>query len=101
MKKKLFIIAICIGIFITITYYLSLPDYHIFNSMSFSTDSSRDTEMNVVIYHYWKIDQIYMDIEKEHNTINGTPSSLTINLYLSEFFLKRGYKPFSSTTIKY
>lgn len=101
MKKKLFIIVICFSIFVSITYYLNLPDYHVLSSISFSNNSTRDTEMNVVIYHYWKIDQIYIDVEKEHNKINGTPSSLTINLYLSKFFLKKGYKPFSSTTIKY
>ncbi|RGJ25381.1 hypothetical protein DXD67_02290 [Coprococcus comes] len=40
-------------------------------------------------------------IEAEHNQINGTPTTLTINLHHSKWSFHNGYKPFYTTTINY
>ena len=66
------------------------PDYLAFNSMSFSNGANRDTELQVVA-----------EIEAEHNQINGTPTTLTINLHRSKWSFHNGYEPFYSTTINY
>ena len=72
MKKKI-IAPITILCLLTILYNdLRLPDYHITNSMSFSSADTRDTELTVIVYKCWGIDRVIKDIENEHNKINGT-----------------------------
>lgn len=44
MKKKLLFAAIILILLAGILYYVSLPDYLVFNSMSFSNGATRDTE---------------------------------------------------------
>lgn len=94
MKKKLFYTAILI-ILIMLLYYFTLPNYIILNSYS-STSSAFDryTELNVIVYHCWNINQTIRDIEKEHNQINGTPTLLKINLFSSKRAFHNGAKPF-------
>ena len=53
MKKKI-IAPITILCLLTVLYnYLRLPDYHITNSMSFSSADTRDTELTVIVYKCW------------------------------------------------
>ena len=67
MKKKI-IAPITILCLLTVLYnYLRLPDYHITNSMSFSSADTRDTELTVIVYKCWRIDRVIKDIENEHN----------------------------------
>ena len=46
--------------------------------MSFSNQGTRDTELTVIVYKYWGIDETIRKIETEHNKINGTPTTLEI-----------------------
>ena len=67
MKKKI-IATITMLCLLTVLYnYLRLPDYHITNSISFSSADTRDTELTVIVYKCWKIDGLIKDIENEHN----------------------------------
>lgn len=84
-----------------ILYYISLPDYLVFNSMSFSNGANRDTELQVIVYQYWNTDKVVAEIEAEHNQVNGTPTTLTLNLYHSKWSFHNGDEPFYSTTINY
>ena len=70
-------------------------------SMSFSNGANRDTELQVIVYQYWNADEVVAEIEAEHNQINGTPTTLTINLHRSKWSFHNGYEPFYSTTINY
>ena len=101
MKKKLLFATIILVLLAGILYYISLPDYLVFNSMSFSNGANRDTELQVIVYQYWNTDEVIAEIEAEHNQINGTPTILTINLYHSKWSFRNGYEPFYSTTINY
>mgnify|MGYP003266762128 CR=1 FL=1 len=101
MKKKLLFVAIILILLAGILYYISLPDYLVFNSMSFSNGANRDTELQVIVYQYWNTDEVVAEIEAEHNQINGTPTTLTINLYHSKWSFHNGYEPFYTTTINY
>ena len=74
MKKKLLFATIILVLLAGVLYYISLPDYLVFNSMSFSNGA---------------------------NQINGTPTILTINLYHSKWSFHNGYEPFYTTTINY
>ena len=99
MKKKIIatITTLCL---LTVLYnYLRLPDYHITNSISFSSADTRDTELTVIVYKCWKIDGLIKDIENEHNKINGTPTTLEINLYYPTYYLHNNSKPFRTVTI--
>ena len=76
MKKKLLFATIILVLLAGVLYYISLPDYLVFNSMSFSNGANRDTELQVIVYQYWNTDEVVAEIEAEHNQINGTPTSL-------------------------
>ena len=87
MKKKI-IATITMLCLLTVLYnYLRLPDYHITNSISFSSADTRDTELTVIVYKCWEIDGLIKDIENEHNKINGTPTTLEIKLYYPTYYL--------------
>ena len=101
MKKKLLFVTIILVLLAGILYYISLPDYLVFNSMSFSNRANRDTELQIIVYQYWNIDEVVAEIEAEHNQINGTPTTLIINLYHSKWSFHNGDEPFYSTTINY
>lgn len=101
MKKKFITIFFALCLFTGILYYINLPDYYVFNSMSTSSQDTRDTTLKVVVYKYWKIDDTILKIEKEHNKINGTPTTLEINLYYSKWFLRHGGKPFKIVRFEY
>lgn len=100
MRKKSAITLIISFLLIGICYYISLPDYQIFNSMSFSNQDTRDTELKVIVYRYWNIDELVQEIREEHNKINGTPTTLEINLYYSKWHLQSGKEPFKTVTFK-
>ena len=101
MKKKLLFVTIILILLAGVLYYISLPDYLVFNSMSFSNGANRDTELQVIVYQYWNTDEVVAEIEAEHNQINGTPTTLTINLHRSKWSFHNGYEPFYTTTINY
>lgn len=101
MKRKILIVItiLCLS---AVTYgYLRLPDYHIMNSMSFSTQDTRDTQLKVIVYKCWGIHDVIQEIEAEHNRINGIPTTLEINLYYPTYFLHDDRKPFKTVTIQY
>ena len=100
MKKKSATILIIFFLSIGIFYYLSLPDYHVFNSMSFSNQDTRDTKLQVIVYQYWGIDELVQEIQEEHDKINGTPTTLEINLYYSKWHLRSGKEPFKTVLFK-
>ena len=56
MKKKLLFATIILVLLAGVLYYISLPDYLVFNSMSFSNGANRDTELQVIVYQYWNTD---------------------------------------------
>ena len=101
MKKKLLFATIMLVLLAGVLYYISLPDYLVFNSMSFSNGANRDTELQIIVYQYWNIDEVVAEIEAEHNQINGTPTTLIINLYHSKWSFKNGYEPFYTNFIEY
>ena len=62
MKKKLLFATIILVLLAGILYYISLPDYLVFNSMSFSNGANRDTELQVIVYQYWNTDEVIAEI---------------------------------------
>lgn len=93
MKKKIILIALLVLVLVAGTwYYISPPHYLVHNSYSMSNGShgTRDTELEVIIYRYHNYDQLFEDIRAEHCDINGEPTSLEINLYLSKWHLLKG-----------
>ncbi len=101
MKKKFISIFFTLFLLAGVLFYLNLPDYHVFNSISISNQNTRDTTLEVVVYKYWDIDNIILKIEKSHNKINGTPTTLEINLYYSRWLIRYGEKPFKIVRFEY
>lgn len=69
--------------------------------MSSSNQGTRDTDLIVIIYKYRGIDDTIREIEAEHNKINGTPTTLEINLYYSAWLICYGEQPFKTVIIEY
>ena len=65
MKRKMVILLISVILLSAIYYYISLPDYVVVNSISFSSKNTRDTEIKVVIYKYHDIDNTVKAIEQD------------------------------------
>ena len=82
MKIKVITTFLLFCLIAGICYYISLPDYHVRNSMSFSNQGTRDTELTVIVY-------------------NGTPTTLEINLYYSAWLIRYGEKPFKTVVFEY
>ena len=101
MKRNVITTLLLLCLIAGICYYISLPDYHVRNSMSFSNQGTRDTELTVIVYKYWGIDETIRKIVTEHNKINGTPTTLEINLYYSAWLIRYGEKPFKTVVFKY
>ena len=49
MKIKVITTFLLFCLIAGICYYISLPDYHVRNSMSFSNQGTRDTELTVIV----------------------------------------------------
>ena len=73
MKRNYYFPLLFLILLAGVLYYISLPDYLVFNSMSFSNRANRDTELQVIVYQYWNTDEVIQKIETEHNQVNGTP----------------------------
>lgn len=101
MKRKILLIFIAFILLFGIGFYISLPDYVVVNSMSFSSENTRDTELKAVIYKYYDIEDTIEAIKQEHNRINGIPTSLEINLYYSRWHLRHGLGPFKTVVYNY
>ena len=87
LSKKLYVtlLMICLA-----TPYMMLPKYKIHNSISNSNSyhGTRDTELKVIVYHFWDYfdDELLEQIYEEHMEINDyMDTSLEINLYYSKW----------------
>ena len=49
MKIKVITTFLLFCLIAGICYYISLPDYHVRNSMSFSNQGTRDTELTITV----------------------------------------------------
>lgn len=101
VKRKITALCITLCVFMIFSYYVSLPDYSVVNSISFSGENTRETEIKVVVYKYWNLNETIKSIELEHNKINGIPTSLEINLYYSRWHIKHGLEPFKTVVFHY
>ncbi len=70
MRRKCIAIFFALCLFLGTAYYISLPDYYVFNGMSFSNQKTKDTTLKTVVYKYWNINDTIHKIEK--NTIRST-----------------------------
>lgn len=101
MKKKKILIIVVVTLLISICYYnFCLPDYIIHNSISNSNSyhNTRDTRLEVIVYHHYfgNYDKLMEKIKDEFIEINGEPTTLEINLYYSKRHYFSSDKPFKS-----
>ena len=80
--------------------YIRLPDYRIYKVFSYSGLNVRETDLFVIVYKPWRIDQEVQGIVSQHNAMNGTPDKLTVWLYYSKYNLDRG-KDFNKVIFEY
>ena len=104
-KRK--IIFLCVVLFLVVGaswYYVSLPDYYIRNSFAQSSGKGdtrrRDVELEVIAPKFYiDSEELMNKIRKEHNEINGEPTTLEITLYRSLWHKRHG-KSFISKTFE-
>ena len=101
MKRKKLVICTALCLFLVVAYYISLPDYTVVNSMSFSSETTRETKIKVAVYKYWNLNETIKSIEQEHNKINGTPTTLEVRLYYSRWHIRHGIEPFKTVIFQY
>lgn len=73
--------------------YLWLPSYKVYRSFSTSDNLSRETELDIIVYDFWNIEEILSEIKDNNSMYSDKKNILVVNLYCSEWHLKHG-KPF-------
>lgn len=99
MKRKKIIVAVIV-FFIGIFYCYNVPDYRITNAFAFSSNNFRRTELKVIVYRFWDVDNIIKKIEEENTRINGKPTILQLDLFYPEFFFWYNEKAFKIIVCK-
>ena len=101
--KKIWKYMAAAGLFMVLLLaacYIRLPDYRIYKVFSYSGLNVRETDLFVIVYKPWRIDQEVQGIVSRHNAMNGTPDKLTVWLYYSKYNLDRG-KDFNKVIFEY
>lgn len=88
------------AISIEIFCYYNVSDYRIINAFTFSASNFRRTELKVVVYRFWDIDNIIGKIEEEHTRINREAIVLKLNLFYPECFFWHGKEAFEIVSIE-
>lgn len=90
MKKKIYTVII-VFLCVTLLYSFAMPDYEMAGDWCILSDTGKEVELTVIIHKFWKIDECVEKIAREHAKINGIPDSLTINVYLCRYCMKKGH----------
>ena len=77
MKKKLLFATIILVLLAGILYYISLPDYLVFNSMSFSNGANRDNHFIVPLSIIIKKKKQTVNKKTVCNNMEFTPLTLS------------------------
>lgn len=97
-KRKIIIIIVAYCVFLAI--YSQVPDFKEYSSHSIKIDNYLETTLKVIVHkaHYNKYQ--YQLIDEHHSQINGfTPDKLTLELYFSEYAIKKGKSPYRTVVI--
>ena len=94
------IFAVLILLICVFIPYMMLPKYKVHNSISNSNSyhGTRDTELKVIVYHFWDYfnDELMEQIYEEYMEVNDyTDTSVEINLY----YTKWHNKPFKTAIL--
>ena len=101
--KKIWKYMAAAGLFMVLLLaacYIRLPDYRIYKVFSYSGLNVRETDLFVIVYKPWRIDQEVQGIVSQHNAMNGTPDKLTCLLYTSDAAEDKG-KDFYKAIFEY
>ncbi|MBU3876205.1 hypothetical protein HGO97_010310 [Faecalicatena sp. AGMB00832] len=91
MKKKIYA-AIIVFLCMILLYLFTTPDYEMAGDICTLSDTGKEVELNVIVHKFWRTNELVEKIAREHARINGIPDSLVVNVYVSRFCLRRGYK---------
>ena len=100
-EKELYCNIFALCLFAGISYYLSLPDYHVFNSISTSGEHTRDSTLKVVVLKSTftirdglsvvvrnHLKQSYLNMEK-NNKQHGVSRPVCYSFtYFTKFFVR-------------
>ena len=93
MKKLLllvFVMSFCFGFFLY-ERPEPKPDYCIWSSFSNNSSDYRSTDLHILLYSDISIvDDLYEEIRKNHNNMNGNPDRLIIHVYSNIDDLQKG-----------
>lgn len=102
MIRKILKVIISVVFIFAVIWFIQLPEYEIYNSMSFEYgDSIRETDLRIVVYKARYNPILYEEIAEEHNVINGTPTKLTMYLYSSRRAIEKGKNPYRTIVYEY
>lgn len=91
--KRFFIWATMIILAVVLAflvYYIRLPEYRVYNSISNTGADYREVDMHVIVYKTWDIEKTVEKIVSEYKKMNGVPNQLTVYLYHNKFDIMHG-----------
>lgn len=91
MKINRWIFALIVSIaLVSGIYYIRLPEYKIYCSITNTGADFRETDLHVIVYKPWDMEETMRKIVLQYKKMNGVPSRLTVHLYHSEYDAGRG-----------
>lgn len=80
--------------------YIRLPEYKVYWSFINEGEDYRETNLYVIVYKLWNIEDTVEMLVAEHNRMNGVPDKMNVRLYRSRYDVEHG-KEFYETTYDY
>lgn len=97
MKKYLKIIFVLLFLYAVI-YYIRLPDYIMYSSVSSSMGTYRTTKLYVVVYKSHFNPKLGDIIYRDYCQMNGRPDRLEMKLFYAKCEIRNGHKPYKTLT---
>lgn len=90
-RIKVFIAGIIVIAAVSFVVYVNwFPEYKIYWSFSSEGQDFRETELYVMVYKPWRMEQTVEEIVQRHNKMNGVPGCLTVRCYYTQHDMEIG-----------
>lgn len=89
-RKSMTIYTIILIVLVVTIYYMQLPEYKIYKSISGEGADYKETDLYVIVYKSFNLEKTTKKIVSQYTKMNGTPNKLTIWLFRNEYDANHG-----------
>lgn len=89
IRRWIFVLIVSIAL-VSGIYYIRLPEYKVYCSITNTGADFRETDLHVIVYKSWDMEETIRKIVLQYKKMNGVPSRLAVHLYHSEYAAGRG-----------